>query len=160
MFNFRENILNMIKLKIGDKAPDFKGVTQDGAAISLSDFKGKKLILFFYPKDNTPGCTAEACNLRDNYVQFQKLGYEVVGVSKDSEKSHLNFISKHNLPYNLIADTDKSIINAYGVWGEKIMYGKKAEGLNRTTFIISENGVIENIITKVDTKNHVSQIIK
>ncbi|HBX53512.1 MAG: peroxiredoxin [Bacteroidetes bacterium RIFOXYB2_FULL_35_7] len=150
----------MTKLQIGDKAPDFKGIDQNGSVLSFSDFKGKKLVLFFYPKDNTPGCTEEACNLRDNYSGFQQKGYEVVGISKDSDKSHMNFISKYNLPFNLISDTEKKIINDYGVWGEKIMYGKKIEGLHRTTFIISEKGIIENIITKVDTKNHAVQIFK
>ena len=150
----------MTKLQIGDKAPDFKGIDQNGSVLSFSDFKGKKLVLFFYPKANTPGCTEEACNLRDNYSGFQQKGYEVVGISKDSDKSHMNFISKYNLPFNLISDTEKKIINDYGVWGEKIMYGKKIEGLHRTTFIISEKGIIENIITKVDTKNHAVQIFK
>lgn len=150
----------MTHLNIGDRAPDFKGKNQEGQIIDLNSFKGKKLVLFFYPKDSTPGCTAEACNLRDNYHLLLKLGFEVVGVSKDSEKSHQNFISKYQLPFHLISDPDKHIINAYGVWGEKIMYGKKTEGLNRTTFLISEKGIIERVITKVDTKNHVNQILE
>jgi len=142
------------------KAPDFEGVDQNGKTIKLSDFKGKKLVLFFYPKDNTPGCTAEACNLRDNYDDMLKKGFAVVGVSKDSEKSHKNFADKYSLPFPLIADTSKKILNDYNVWREKKLYGKISMGTVRTTFIIDENGIIENIISKVNTKSHAEQIIK
>lgn len=149
----------MIQLKEGDQAPFFRGINQDGKEISLNDYRGKKLILYFYPKDNTSGCTAEACNLNDNYAQLTSRGYEVVGVSPDSIASHLKFIAKNNLSFHLIADTEKEIIQAYGVWGEKSMYGRKYMGVLRTTFVISENGTIEKIVAKVDTKNHVKQII-
>jgi len=147
-------------LQKGDKAPDFKGVDENGKIISLSHFKGKKLLLYFYPKDQTPGCTAEACDLRDHYPLLLKQGYEVIGISADDEKSHQKFIEKNKLPFSLIADTDKKIINAYGVWGLKKFMGKEYEGILRTTFIIDEEGIIEEVITKVDTKNHTSQIIK
>ena len=150
----------MTTLKQGDKAPDFKGKYQNGNIISLNDFKGKKLVLYFYPKDSTPGCTAEACDLRDNYAVLMKKGYNVIGVSADNENSHKKFIEKYNLPFPLIADTDKTIINAYGAWGRKKFMGKEFDGILRTTFIINESGVIEEIITKVETKNHSSQIIK
>ncbi|MDR2038316.1 MAG: thioredoxin-dependent thiol peroxidase [Bacteroidales bacterium] len=150
----------MITLKTGDKAPDFKGRNQDGQEISLNDYKGKKLVLYFYPKDNTSGCTAEACSLRNAYDDFLDKGYEIVGVSPDSEKSHVNFISKNNLPFPLIADTDKEIASSYGVWGEKKMYGRTYMGILRTTFIIDENGFIEKVIEKVDTKNHADQLLK
>jgi len=150
----------MTTLKQGDKAPDFKGKDQNGNIISLNDFKEKKLVLYFYPKDSTPGCTAEACDLRDNYAVLMKKGYNVIGVSADNEISHKKFIEKYNLPFPLIADTDKTIINAYGVWGRKKFMGKEFDGILRTTFIINESGVIEEIITKVETKNHSSQIIK
>ncbi len=147
-------------LKIGDKAPEFSGINQNGEKVSLSDFKGKKLILYFYPKDNTSGCTAQACNLRDNSDIIVKKGYTVIGVSPDNEKSHLNFISKYNLPFTLISDTDKTILKLYNAWGAKKMYGKEYEGVLRTTYIIDEKGIIEDIITKVNTKEHTSQIIK
>lgn len=150
----------MSKLKIGDKAPDFKAVDQDGRSISLSDYKGKKVILYFYPKDNTPGCTDEACSLRDSYDIITSSGYDVIGVSADSEKTHQGFASKHNLPFRLIADTDKKVIDAYGAWGEKKMYGKSYEGILRTTFVISEDGTIENIIDKVNTENHAVQVME
>lgn len=150
----------MIQLKAGDKAPYFEGTNQDGQNISLNDYKGKKLILYFYPKDNTSGCTAEACNLNDNYADLTAKGYEVVGVSPDSIASHLKFIAKNNLSFNLIADTDKKIVEAYGVWAEKSMYGRKYMGVLRTTFIIDANGIIEKVITKVDTKNHAAQILE
>lgn len=150
----------MIQLKAGDKAPYFKGTNQDGQHISLNDYKGKKLILYFYPKDNTSGCTAEACNLNDNYADLTAKGYEVVGVSPDSIASHLKFIAKNNLSFNLIADTDKKIVEDYGVWAEKSMYGRKYMGVLRTTFIIDANGIIEKVITKVDTKNHAAQILE
>lgn len=149
----------MTCLKEGEKAPYFNGINQDGKEISLDSFNGKKLILYFYPKDSTPGCTAEACNLNEHYTTLTTEGYEVVGVSPDTPASHLKFIAKHNLAFNLIADTDKKILQSYDVWGEKSMYGRKYMGVFRTTFIINETGYIEKIITKVDTKNHVKQII-
>ena len=150
----------MITLKAGDIAPDFESIDQDGNPIKLSDFKGKKVILYFYPKDNTPGCTAESCNLRDNYDMLQKNGYIVLGVSSDNEKSHRKFIDKHELPFSLIADTDKSVHEKFGTWGEKSMYGKKYMGTLRTTFVIDENGKIEEVIEKVKTKDHTAQIVK
>jgi thioredoxin-dependent peroxiredoxin len=150
----------MSTLKVGDKAPVFSGKDQDGKSISLAQFKGKKLALYFYPKDNTPGCTAEACNLRDNYSDLLNKGYAVVGVSADSSKSHLNFIGKFSLPFPLIADEDKKIIKDYQVWGEKNMYGKVYEGIIRKTFIISEDGIIEKIIEKVKTNDHTRQIFE
>ena len=150
----------MSHLKIGDQAPDFNATDQDGNPVSLKDFKGSKLILYFYPKDNTPGCTAEACNLRDNYAELLEKGYKIAGVSADDEKSHKNFIAKNVLPFPLLADKAKIIIRDYGVWGKKKLYGKEYEGINRMTFIISENGKIEKIFTKVDTKNHAEQILE
>lgn len=147
-------------LQVGDKAPVFIGKDQDGKSISLNDFNGKKVILYFYPKDNTPGCTAQACNLRDNYEALQKAGYSVLGISSDDEKSHRKFIEKQSLPFSLIADTDKSIHEQYGTWVEKSMYGKKYMGTARTTFVIDEQGVIAEIIEKVKTKEHTSQILK
>ncbi|RYD79776.1 MAG: thioredoxin-dependent thiol peroxidase [Sphingobacteriales bacterium] len=149
----------MSALNIGEFAPDFTAKNQRGADISLRDFKGKKVILYFYPKDDTPGCTAESCNLRDNYDTFLKQGYEVIGVSNDDVDSHKKFAEKYDLPYNLIADTDKSIVEKYGVYGEKNTFGKKHMGINRTTFIINGDGMIEKIINKVDTKNHSEQIL-
>lgn len=148
----------MTPLKEGDKAPFFKGINQDGKEISLDDFKNKKLILYFYPKDNTSGCTAEACNLNDNYSALTEQEYEVIGISPDSPSSHQKFIAKYNLAFNLIADTDKTILQDYGVWAEKSMYGRKYMGVLRTTFII-ENGIITKVITKVDTKNPTAQIL-
>lgn len=150
----------MTKLKVGDKAPDFEGVNQDGEKVALKDFAGKKLILYFYPKDNTPGCTAESCNLNDNYNDWLEKGFEVLGVSPDSVKSHQNFKNKYNLKFDLIADVEKEILQKYGAWGEKNMYGKKYMGVLRTTFIIDENGVIEEIFEKVKTKDHTNQISK
>ena len=150
----------MTILQKGDKAPDFKGTDENGKIITLSHFKGKKLVLYFYPKDQTPGCTAEACDLRDHYPLLLKQGYDVIGISADDEKSHQKFIEKNKLPFSLIADTDKKIIMAYGVWGLKKFMGKEYEGILRTTFIVDEEGIIEEVITKVDTKNHTSQIIK
>lgn len=150
----------MNQLKEGDLAPEFIGKNQDGNEISLGNYKGKRLILYFYPKDNTPGCTAEACNLNDNYTELLNLGMEVLGVSPDSESSHQKFIAKYNLKFNLIADPELEIIKAYGAWGEKKMYGKTYDGLLRTTFIISEEGKIEHIIKKVKTKEHTDQIKK
>lgn len=150
----------MALLKKGDVAPDFKGLNQNGESISLSDFKGKKLILYFYPKDNTPGCTAESCNLSDNYDVWIERGYEVVGVSPDSVVSHKKFVDKFGFGFNLIADTEKEILQAYGAWGEKNMYGRKYMGVLRTTYVIDEKGVIEEVFEKVKTKDHTNQIIK
>lgn len=150
----------MTKLKEGDKAPGFSGKNQDGKEIRLQDFSGKKLILYFYPKDDTSGCTAEACNLNDNYNNWLDKGFEVVGVSPDSMESHRKFKDKFGLKFDLIADTEKEILQAYDVWGEKNMYGKKYMGVLRTTFVIDENGVIQKIFEKVETKDHTNQIIK
>lgn len=147
-------------LEIGDKAPDFKVKDQDSNEVKLSDYKGKKVVLFFYPKDNTPGCTAEACNLRDNYSRFQDQGYEILGVSTDDEKSHKKFIEKQELPFDLLADTEKEIHEKYGTWVEKNMYGRKYMGTARKTFVINEEGKIEDIIGKVKTKEHTDQILK
>jgi thioredoxin-dependent peroxiredoxin len=149
----------MATLTVGEKAPDFTAADQNGKSVSLSDFKGKTVILYFYPKDDTPGCTAQACNLRDNYEMLTSKGYEVIGVSVDDEKSHKKFETKYQLPFTLIADTDHSIVEKYGVWGEKNMYGKKYMGTNRTTFIISPEGAITHIITKVDTQNASQQVL-
>jgi peroxiredoxin Q/BCP len=154
------NGIAQTKLKIGDKAPDFTGKDQDGKQITLSALKGKKVILYFYPKDQTPGCTQEACNLRDNIGALSDEGYEVLGVSTDDELSHKEFQQKYNLPFSLIADTDKSINEKYGVWVEKERDGKKYWGTARVTFLIDEKGMITNIIDKVDTKEHASQILK
>jgi peroxiredoxin Q/BCP len=148
----------MSQLKDGMKAPSFEGIDQNGKIIKLSDFSGRKLVLYFYPKDNTPGCTAEACSLRDNYDLLLKKGFAVVGVSMDSEKSHKSFAGKYSLPFPLIADTSKKILNDYGVWREKSLYGKTFLGIVRTTFIIDEKGIIEKVISKVETKNHAEQI--
>jgi len=150
----------MKTLEVGQKAPNFEGINQDGKTIKLSDFAGKDLILYFYPKDNTPGCTAEACNLNDNYSSLTKQGFEVVGVSPDSATSHQKFIAKHNLAFNLIADTEKKILKTYNAWGEKKMYGRTYEGVLRKTYIIDKEGKIKLIINKVDTKNHTAQILK
>lgn len=150
----------MTHLKEGQKAPDFEGTDQDGRKVKLSGFRGKKVILYFYPKDNTPGCTNEACNLRDNYKDLQKKGFTVIGVSPDSEKSHKGFTEKYSLPFPLIADTDKKILGLYGAYGEKKMYGKTVTGVLRSTFIIDEQGKIEKIISKVDTAAHAEQIFK
>ncbi|MCL1821763.1 MAG: thioredoxin-dependent thiol peroxidase [Prolixibacteraceae bacterium] len=147
-------------LKKGDKAPWFEGVNQDGNPILLNDFVGKKLVLYFYPKDNTSGCTAEACNLNDNYEVWLGKGYHIVGVSPDSAQSHRKFIEKYGLRFNLIADEDKKIMQAYGVWGEKKMYGKTYMGVLRTTFVIDEDGIIREVFNKVDTKEHTGQIFK
>ena len=146
-------------LSIGDKAPEFSVNDQDGNNVNLTDFKGKKVVLYFYPKDQTPGCTAQSCNLRDNYERLQAAGYEVLGVSSDSEKSHRNFIEKQKLPFTLLADTDKKVHDAYGTWVEKKLYGRAYMGTARTTFIIDENGMIEDIIEKVKTKDHTAQIL-
>lgn len=144
----------------GVKAPSFEGINQNGEKIKLSDFAGKKLVLYFYPKDNTGGCNAEACNLRDNYDDFLNFGYQIVGVSPDSEKTHQKFIEKFELPFNLIADTEKVILEKYGVWGEKKMYGKTYMGVMRTTFLIDEKGIVEKVFKKVKTKEHSEQIFK
>ena len=149
----------MATLKEGDKAPDFTANDQNGKTVSLSDFKGKNVILYFYPKDDTPGCTAEACDFRDNYQSMLGQGFEVIGVSTDDEKSHKKFETKYSLPFPLIADTDKSINEAYGVWVEKNMYGKKYMGTARKTFLISKDGTISKIIEKVDTKNASQQVL-
>lgn len=148
-----------MELKAGDQAPDFESKNQNGETVRLSDFKGKKVVLYFYPKDNTPGCTAQACNLRDNYEALQKQGYEVIGVSPDSERKHQNFIAKQELPFMLIADEDKSVHEKYGTWREKKNFGKTYMGTVRTTFIIDEEGKIEEIIEKVKTKDHTAQIL-
>lgn len=149
-------------MNIGDKAPEILGINEKGEEIRLSNYKGKKLVLYFYPKDSTSGCTAQACNLRDNYDALRQAGYEVVGVSVDSEKSHQKFIEKNALPFPLIADTDKKLVEQFGVWGEKSMCGRKYMGTFRTTFIINEEGIIERIITpkEVKTKEHAAQILK
>jgi len=148
-----------MKLKIRDQAPDFTSKDQDGNPITLSDFRGKKVVMYFYPKDNTPGCTAESCNLRDNYDLLQKQGYVVLGVSKDSEKSHQKFIKKYDLPFPLISDVDKSVHDAYGTWALKKFMGKEYMGTVRTTFVIDEEGKIKEIIEKVKTKDHTAQIL-
>lgn len=149
----------MSKLKPGDKAPEFQVKDQDGNIRRLSDYKGKKLVLFFYPKASTPGCTAQACNLRDNWETFLSKGYEILGVSADSEKKQQNFKDKYELPFPLLADEDKEVINAFGVWGPKKFMGKEYDGINRTTFIIDEEGKIEEVIEKVKTKEHAEQIL-
>ncbi len=148
----------MATLEIGQKAPDFSAKNQNGETVHLSDFKGKKVILYFYPKDNTPGCTTEACNFRDNYQSLKKDGFEIIGVSVDGEASHQKFISKHELPFQLLVDEDKSLVETYGVWVEKNMYGKKYMGTARTTFVIDADGIIQHIIKKVDNKNASQQI--
>ena len=145
-------------LKEGDQAPAFTGTNQDGKSISLNDFKGKKVILYFYPKDNTPGCTAESCNLNDSYSELCEKGFDVIGVSPDSAASHLKFITKYNLHFNLIADTEKEILEMYNAWGLKKLYGREYMGVLRSTFIINEKGIIEKIINKVKTKDHTNQI--
>ena len=148
----------MTHLKVGDQAPNFSGVTEKGETISLADFAGKKLILFFYPKDNTPGCTAAACNLRDHYSELQAKGFELLGVSPDSAKKHENFIKKFDFPFSLLADTEKETIKAFGLWGLKKFMGKEYEGVHRTTFLIDETGKISEVFTKVKTKTHAEQI--
>lgn len=147
-------------LKPGDEAPDFQVTNQDGETVKLSDYRGKKVILYFYPKDNTPGCTAEACNLRDHYATLTKQGYEILGVSTDSAKSHKKFIEKQELPFSLLADTEKQIHEKYGTWVEKQMYGRKYMGTARVTFVIDEEGKIEKVIEKVKTKDHAAQILQ
>jgi len=149
----------MSDLKEGQKAPEFTAADQDGNTVTLSQFSGKKVVLYFYPKDDTPGCTAEACDFRDNYQGLIANGIIVLGVSTDDEKSHQKFVAKHSLPFTLLADTDKKIVEAYGVWGEKNMYGKKYMGTNRTTFIIDEAGNILHVIKKVDSKSPTAQVL-
>lgn len=144
---------------VGQQAPDFSAVNQHGSPISLADFKGKKLVLYFYPKDDTPGCTAEACNLRDYYQRFLDAGYAILGVSPDDAKKHKKFIDKYELPFDLLADTDQAVSTAYGVWVEKSMYGRTYMGVARTTFVIDADGIITSVIAKVDTKNHSEQIL-
>lgn len=145
--------------KAGDPIPQFSAKDQDGNLISSEDYKGKKLVVFFYPKASTPGCTAEACNLRDNWERFQNQGYEIIGVSADSEKRQARFKEKYELPYPLLADDDKKVIEAFGVWGPKKFMGKKYDGIHRTTFVINEEGIIEEVISKVKTKDHAAQIL-
>jgi peroxiredoxin Q/BCP len=149
----------MTHLKVGDKAPNFSGVDQNGTAHTLADYKGKKLVVFFYPKANTPGCTAEACDLRDNFERFQSNNYALLGVSADSQNAQLKFKDKFNFPFPLLADEDKSVIHAFGVWGPKKFMGKEYDGIHRTTFVINESGIIEQIISDVKTKAHAAQIL-
>lgn len=149
----------MEKLKVGDRAPEFTAMDQDGNQVVLGSLKGKKVVLYFYPKDNTSGCTAEACSLRDGKSELERMGFVIIGVSPDSEKSHKGFIEKHSLNFTLIADTDKAVATAYGAWGLKKFMGREYMGIIRTTFIIDESGVIEKIFTKVDTKKHFEQIV-
>lgn len=150
----------MTTLTIGKKAPAFKALNENNELLSLAQYKGKKLVLYFYPKDDTPACTAEACSLRDSYKQFLKQGYEILGVSPDPVKKHLKFKTKHELPFSLLSDEDLKICNAYGVWGEKTLYGRKYMGVIRTTFVISETGKIERIISDVKTKEHAAQLLQ
>jgi len=147
-------------LNEGDKAPNFEGLDQNGNTIKLSDYKGKKVVLYFYPKDNTPTCTVESCNLRDNESLLKSKGFEIIGVSPDTQKKHQNFIAKHNLPFPLIADTELEVIKAYGVWGHKKFMGREYDGLHRTTFVIGENGTIEKVFKKVKSKEHAQQILE
>jgi thioredoxin-dependent peroxiredoxin len=149
----------MTLLKPGDKAPTFKTINEKGETVSLADFAGKKLVLYFYPQDNTPTCTIQACNIRDHYRKFRSKGYEVLGISGDDEKSHNRFIAKQKLPYSLLVDTEHKIAKKYGVWGEKQLFGRHYMGVFRTTFVIDEKGKIEQVIDKVVSKNHASQIL-
>ena len=150
----------MTSLNVGDKAPNFVALNEFGQSISLSEFLGKKIVLYFYPKDMTPGCTAESCNLSENYSLLQEKGFIVLGVSPDSSKSHQKFIDKYNLPFSLIADEDKAVIKAFGVWGPKKFMGKEYDGVHRTTFVIDQDGVIEKVFSKVKTKDHTNQILE
>lgn len=150
----------MKTLKVGDAAPDINSIDEDGNEVRISDFKGKKLIVFFYPKANTPGCTAEACNLRDNYKMLQEKGYEILGVSADTESKQASFKKKYSFPFGLLADVNKEVINAFGVWGEKKFLGKVYDGIHRKTFVIDEKGIIERVIDKVKTKDHAAQILE
>ena len=159
MLKFETKVNNMTTLKEGDNAPQFSAKDQDGKIHKLEDYKGKKLVVFFYPKASTPGCTAEACNLRDNWERFQAEGFEILGVSADSEKRQQNFKNKYELPFPLLADEDKEVINAFGVWGPKKFMGKEYDGIHRTTFVIDENGKISEVISKVKTKDHAAQIL-
>lgn len=149
----------MTTLRAGDKAPNFSAPDQTGETRSLADYKGKKLVLYFYPKDDTPGCTAEACNLRDNYARFQAAGYEILGVSPDAPKKHVKFIEKYSLPFPLLADEDHAVALAYGVWGEKKFMGRTYDGIHRTTFVIGADGKLEEVILKVKTKDHTAQLL-
>ena len=149
----------MTTLKEGDKAPEFTSKDEQGNTVKLSNYKGSKLVLFFYPKASTPGCTAEACNLSDNYQELTKKGYKVLGVSADSAKLQQNFKNKYNFPFPLLADEDKTVINAFGVWGPKKFMGREYDGIHRTTFVVDENGMIEKVISKVKTKDHAAQIL-
>lgn len=158
-FKITQNFADAKLPKVGSVAPDFSVPDQDGKMVSLKDYKGKKVILYFYPKDDTTGCTAEACNLRDNRPLIMKKDYEILGVSADSVKSHKKFAEKYHLPFKLLADTEKDIITKYGVWGEKMLFGRKYMGILRVTFLIDEKGHIEQVITDVDTKNHTEQIL-
>jgi peroxiredoxin Q/BCP len=146
-------------LTIGDTAPDFTSTDQNGDTVRLSDYRGRRVALYFYPKDNTPGCTAQACSLRDSYSDLQAAGYEVLGVSTDSQASHRTFADKYELPFRLLADTDRQLVEAYGVWQEKSNYGRTYMGIVRTTFVIDEQGIITDIIGKIDTKNHANQLL-
>ena len=149
----------MTHLKVGDQAPEITGKDQEGNAVSLNQYAGKKLVLYFYPKDMTPGCTKQGCNLRDNYDLLRSEGFEILGVSADSEKSHRKFIDKHELPFRLLADEDKTVINAYGVWGPKKFMGRVFDGIHRVTFVVDEQGTIIDIIEKVKTADHTTQIL-
>ena len=149
----------MTTLRQGDQAPDFSAPDQNETTRSLSDYTGKKLVLYFYPKDDTPGCTAEACNLRDNYKRFQAEGYEILGVSPDKPAKHVKFIDKYDLPFDLLADEDHAVANAYGVWGEKKFMGRTYDGIHRTTFVIGADGKLEDVILKVKTKDHTAQVL-
>jgi len=159
MVNCEAKIQIMTLLKIGDKAPNFEVKDNAGNLVKLSDYQGKKLVLFFYPKASTPGCTVEACNLRDNYQRFLSLNYEILGVSADSAKKQQNFINKNNLPFSLLADEEKVVINAFGVWGPKKFMGREFDGIHRTTFVIDGKGIIEDVILKVKTKEHTAQLL-
>lgn len=150
----------MTSLQIGDKAPDFNALNENGELISLANYVGKKLILYFYPKDMTPGCTAESCNLGENYNLLKEKGFEIIGVSPDPAKRHLKFIEKYNLPFTLLADEDRKVLEAYNVWGLKKFMGREYDGVHRTTFVIDEKGLIEKIFTKVKTKDHTNQILE
>jgi len=147
-------------LQVGDKAPDFNSINENGEAVSLSQFKGKKLVLYFYPKDDTPGCTAEACSLRDSYHRFQSEGYEILGVSPDSPKKHLAFIKKYELPFSLLSDENKEVLQSFGAWGRKKFMGKEYDGVLRSTFVIDDEGMIQEVIAKVDTAKHAQQLLK
>ena len=150
----------MNTLKVGDKVPNFSAQDQDGNTVTLQQYQGKKLIVFFYPAANTPGCTAEACNLSDHYADLQNAGYEIVGVSADTQKKQSNFKNKYNFPYPLLADTEKEVIASFGVWGPKKFMGREYDGIHRTTFLIDESGVVERVISKVKTKDHAAQILE